>query len=60
MQHDQEQIHFEELAEVLKAANDRRSTDLGGWLKQFIRRRRVEGMPRAVRSAEWPSNQAKA
>ena len=60
MQNDQEQIHFEELAEVLKAANDRRSADLGGWFKELIHRRREEGMARATRSAERPSNQVKA
>ena len=43
MQHDEEQIHFEELAEVLKGANARRFADLGALLKGFIRRRREEG-----------------
>jgi hypothetical protein len=64
MQHDEEQIHFDELVEVLKRANERanarRSADLGAWLKEFIHRRREEGIARAARSAEWPSNQAKA
>jgi hypothetical protein len=60
MQTDQEQIHFDELAEILKRANARRSADLGGWLKEFIHRRREEGRARAARSAEWPSDQAKA
>ena len=60
MQHDEEQIHFDELAEVWKGANNQRSADLGGWLKEFIHRGREEGMARAARSAEWPSNQAKA
>ena len=60
MQHDQEQIHFHELAEVLKRANARRFADLGRWLKDFIHRRHEEGMARATRSAEGPSNQVKA
>jgi len=60
MQHDEKQIYFDELAEVLKRANARRSTDLGRWLKEFIHRRREEGMARATRSAEGPSNQVKA
>jgi hypothetical protein len=60
MQDDEEQIHFDELVEVLKRANARRSADLGAWLKEFIHRRREEGIARAARSAEWPSNQAKA
>jgi hypothetical protein len=45
MQYDEEQIHFDELAEVLKRANARRSADLGRWLKEFI--------PGDVRK-EWP------
>jgi hypothetical protein len=60
MQNDQEQIHFDELAEVLKRANARRSADLGGWLKEFIHGRREEGRARAARSAEWPSDRARA
>jgi len=59
MQHDQEQIHFHELAEVLKRANALHA-DLGRWLKDFIHRRHEEGMARATRSAEGPSNQVKA
>ena len=49
MQHDEEQIHFEELAEVLKGANARRFADLGALLKGFIRRRR-EGERREPRT----------
>ncbi|MGB8604773.1 hypothetical protein [Bradyrhizobium sp.] len=60
MQHDEEQIRFDDLAEVLKSANVRRSADLGKWLKEFLHERSEEGVAKTVRSAGWPPNQAKA
>jgi hypothetical protein len=60
MQQDEEQIRFDDLAEVLKSANVRRSADLGKWLKEFLHKRSEEGVAKTARSAEWPPNQARA
>jgi len=40
MQHETEQIQFDDLAEVLKGAQLRRSADLGKWLREFFHGRR--------------------
>jgi hypothetical protein len=40
MQHEHEQIQFNDLAEVLKSAQLRRSADLGKWLREFFHGRR--------------------
>jgi hypothetical protein len=40
MQQEHEQIQFDDLAEVLKGAQLRRSADLGKWLREFFHGRR--------------------
>ena len=42
MQHEHEQIQFEDLAEVLRSAQLRRSADLGKWFRDFFKKRRQE------------------
>jgi hypothetical protein len=42
MQHEHEQIQFDDLAEVLTDAQLRRCADLGKWFKDFFQRPRRE------------------
>jgi hypothetical protein len=44
MQHEHEQIQFDDLAEVLKGAQLRRSADLGKWLREFFHGRRRQAL----------------
>jgi hypothetical protein len=48
MQNENEQLNYDDLAEVLKGAHLRRSADLGKWVGEFFRRRREERMARTA------------
>ncbi|KJC55705.1 hypothetical protein UP10_10390 [Bradyrhizobium sp. LTSPM299] len=52
-------LHFADLAEVLKDAHLRRSADLGRWLREFFHRRREERMARdQERARALPQSQS--